>query len=458
MKSLAVIPVVILTAYAHSEHRRHEGEHHARQVISSGSSSSHSSSDSIVPLPGVTSRSGLSSGTGLLTPSFSFSLASTNPTAVPLASITSDMSRQPTIPLDSTVPAGATPSVVVGAPRLPDPSKIVVSEYPEMDRIPPTDSAQVKEWLQEINESGIAIRPLEPTLPGGCLANEAFAADASRCWWTCGGCTSEDDISECNEPNHWGLTFDDGPGNYTANLLQYLDQENLKATFFVVGSRVLSFPHTLQTQYVGGHQIAVHTWSHKALTTLTTEEVVAELGWTKKVIRDTLGVTPTHFRPPFGDIDNRVRDIAKAMGLTAVMWTRAPSGLAFNTQDFDINGGTATVQQVLFNWKSILGSLPSLSKGFIVLEHDLFQAAIDVATGYILPDGLAHSPKLAIEPVITCVGMPNANAYIETNDNTTNPFQAKLRTGGASGLHVGRGATFSVASALVVSLVSVLFL
>jgi len=146
-------------------------------------------------------------------------------------------------------------------------------------------------------------------------------------------------------------------------------------------------------------------------------------------------------RPPFGDIDNRVRGIAMAMGLTPVMWTRASNGLAFNTEDFDINGGTATVDKVLYNWKSIMDTVPSLDKGFIVLEHDLFQAAIDVATGYILPDGMAHNPQFTIEPVITCVDMPNANAYLETNDNTTNPIKAKLgiADAGSDGAAVSNG-------------------
>jgi peptidoglycan/xylan/chitin deacetylase (PgdA/CDA1 family) len=54
---------------------------------------------------------------------------------------------------------------------------------------------------------------------------------------------------------------------------------------------------------MSGHQIAVHTWSHPMLTTLTDEEIVAELGWSKKIIKDLLGVTPTMMRPPYGDIE-----------------------------------------------------------------------------------------------------------------------------------------------------------
>ena len=129
------------------------------------------------------------------------------------------------------------------------------------------------------------------------------------------------DITECPDKFTWGLSYDDGPSPYTPLLLDYLDQQNVTTTFFVVGSRVLSRPQMLQSEYMAGHQISVHTWSHPYLTKLTNEEVVAELGWTKQVIKDTLGVTPNTFRPPYGDIDDRVRAIAAQMGLTPIIWT-----------------------------------------------------------------------------------------------------------------------------------------
>lgn len=62
-----------------------------------------------------------------------------------------------------------------------------------------------------------------------------------------------------------------------------------------------------------------------------------------------------------------------------------------------------------------------MQNGFIVLEHDLFQQSVEVATGYILPDAMAHQPPFTIEPVITCLKKPLSDAYIETNDNKTNP-------------------------------------
>jgi len=192
-------------------------------------------------------------------------------------------------------------------------------KYPKLDTVPPTDSPEVRQWIAEVAATGIVIPDLSQTVDGsfflllhtliintalgGCPANAAAAADRSRCWWSCTGCTRATDISTCPTAMDWGLTYDDGPGYYTSNLLEYLDSQKLKSTFFVVGSRVVTFPRTLQYEYMNSHQIAVHTWSHHALTQLTNEQIVAELGWSKKIIKDVLGVTPNMMRPPFGDIE-----------------------------------------------------------------------------------------------------------------------------------------------------------
>lgn len=138
------------------------------------------------------------------------------------------------------------------------------------------------------------------------------------------------------------------------------------------------------------------------------------------------------------------------MGLTPVMWSRISPLATFDTEgmqlllscnflqendtdlysqlDFYIHGGTVSVQQVLQNWENIIGNASTRANGFIVLEHDLFEQTVEVATGYILPDAVAHKPSFGIKPVITCLQKPIGDAYIETNDNATNvpPLQAAL--------------------------------
>ena len=190
------------------------------------------------------------------------------------------------------------------------------SNYPALDLAPPTDSPQVQQWIQEVLATGVDIPDIPPNVAGGCPANPTVASNTSVCWWTCGGCTRETDVVDCPQKDTWGLTYDDGPAPYTPDLLNYLDQVNLKATFFVVGSRGISFPALLQEEYLAGHQIGVHTWSHTALTTQTNEQIIAEFGWTKKIIKDVLGVTPTTMRPPYGDIESVFFFTVSFSGLT----------------------------------------------------------------------------------------------------------------------------------------------
>ena len=61
------------------------------------------------------------------------------------------------------------------------------------------------------------------------------------------------------------ITFDDGPGDYTLDLLDALAQRGVKATFFITGSRVSAYPGVLDAIVAGGHQLANHTHNHKNL-------------------------------------------------------------------------------------------------------------------------------------------------------------------------------------------------
>lgn len=123
----------------------------------------------------------------------------------------------------------------------------------------------MKQWIEQVYNSGIDFPDFEPTyLPddgsSACAANKEAAENDDRCWWTCGQCTREDDVSACPAKLTFGLSFDDGPSPWTPQLLDYLDQQNLKATFFVVGSRAAEYPEILRAEHMRGHQIAVHTW------------------------------------------------------------------------------------------------------------------------------------------------------------------------------------------------------
>jgi len=189
-----------------------------------------------------------------------------------------------------------------------------------------------------------------------------------------------------------------------------------------VGSRVIEYPATLINEYMAGHEISVHTWSHPHLTALTNAQIVAELGWTRKAIQDVLGVTPTTMRPPYGDIDDRVRMIALAMGLVPIIWTRNSAGFSFDTFDWQVAGGTVTGEASFTEFENILGNATQLDTGFIVLQHDLYEITVDLAMGYTLDAALTYNPPYTLEAIGKCSGIPTSNLYVESNTNKTFPF------------------------------------
>lgn len=98
------------------------------------------------------------------------------------------------------------------------------------------------------------------------------------------------------------LTFDDGPNKYTAHILRILQQENVKATFFVIGSQVARYPHVMQTMIQQGHYLGLHSMSHNAkkLYTSNPETLLAEMAETRDIVASVTGVQTNLVRVPYG--------------------------------------------------------------------------------------------------------------------------------------------------------------
>ena len=157
-----------------------------------------------------------------------------------------------------------------------------------------------------------------------------FTQDMANSYYTTFGAPILDDIIAAPYPS--GIptflislyleccqTFDDGPTNASAVLLDYLSSLGQKTTYFQIGSQIAEGYQLTQRQYSEGHQIGIHTWSHHDLTTLSDEQIYAELQWTIYIIHATIGQTPKYFRPPFGSIDDRVRAVAATLNLTVYL-------------------------------------------------------------------------------------------------------------------------------------------
>ena len=244
--------------------------------------------------------------------------------------------------------------------------------------------SQAQQIWQEIQNSGIVpsdVQVKQDSTNGqhmGTSANGYNVQQDPDCWWTANSCKQPKhqglitDLYTCPEPDTWGLTFDDGP-NCTHNAFyDFLSQNKLKATLFYIGTNVADWPYQAQRGLVDGHDICVHTWSHHYTTTLQSDQVFAELYYTAKIIKQIIGVTPTCWRPPYGDVDDRVRAIAQGLGLRTIVWEE-------DTDDWNIQpGGNQPTSKIDSNYQNIINKAQSESP--IVLTHEINQQTMDEFT------------------------------------------------------------------------------
>ncbi|KAG0378604.1 chitin deacetylase [Mortierella sp. AD032] len=266
-------------------------------------------------------------------------------------------------------------------------AQINIAAYPTVNEVPAINSPEVVAWLKEIDLTGAPKFPLNKGAPPLC----PIPAIPDECRWTCDGCAG-DDITACAAPNTWGLTFDDGPSVNTPTLLDFLKTNKLSASFFIIGSNAIQYPETLKREVQEGHHLASHTWSHHALTTLSNEQIVAEMKWTEKAVMEATGLRMKYMRPPYGDINNRVRFVLKKLGYIPVDWT----GDDYDTNDWKIADKKMTEQQVIANFTKSLDKYVASdkAKGFYCLEHDVNKFVVDAALK-LLPLGIQRKINFA---------------------------------------------------------------
>lgn len=125
------------------------------------------------------------------------------------------------------------------------------------------------------------------------------------------------------------LTFDDGPHEkYTREILQILKQNNIKATFFVVGENAERYPDIIQTMHVDGNVVANHTYSHAFLTNLSDDGVETELHRASSVVYRIINEYPMLFRPPYGACSIKSSKTVCGLGFQTVVWSNM-------TNDYD---------------------------------------------------------------------------------------------------------------------------
>ncbi|GJE84012.1 carbohydrate esterase family 4 protein [Phanerochaete sordida] len=232
-----------------------------------------------------------------------------------------------------------------------------------------------KEWLDALNAAVAAGKipdvPVSTQVNGGNPTYGSLDPMSDQVCSTTYKCRKNDYIWDAPD-GVWGAGFDDGPLPTSQPLYQFLGDNHVRSTHFMIGVNILNNPTEFSYAFETlGDDIAVHTWTHPYMTTLTNEQLVGEFGWTMEIIHNsTGGRLPKYWRPPYGDSDNRVSAIAKEVfGLQTIIWNQ-------DTEDWSINqpGFSTTPESVAASLnKWITGPK---TPGLIILEHELTQFTV----------------------------------------------------------------------------------
>lgn len=104
------------------------------------------------------------------------------------------------------------------------------------------------------------------------------------------------------------LTFDDAPSIYTEEILNVLNKNKARATFFVIGNRIHGNESLIKKINSFGNEIGIHGYSHTAFTEMEVEDVDAEIAATYSMLND-LNVAPTNIvRPPYGKLNETIKE------------------------------------------------------------------------------------------------------------------------------------------------------
>ena len=117
------------------------------------------------------------------------------------------------------------------------------------------------------------------------------------------------------------LTFDAAWGNEdTAKILEILKKHDVHVTFFMTGGWVESYPDDVRAILAAGHDLGNHSENHKNMSRLSDDVKKDELMKVHEKVRDLTGYEMFLFRPPYGDYDNAVVNVAKDCGYFAIQW------------------------------------------------------------------------------------------------------------------------------------------
>lgn len=160
------------------------------------------------------------------------------------------------------------------------------------------------------------------------------------------------------------FTFDDGPSQYTASLVDALIANDSKATFFELGNRMKYNQDIVREIYNRGMEVASHTYAHKNLNKLSESEVDDEINSTNIIFNEITGGNISYLRPPYGNANDKVKS---RVNMPIITWS-------VDTEDWLSRNSEAIYNHIL----------DYVNDGDIVLMHDIYPETVE-AVKMILP-------------------------------------------------------------------------
>ena len=156
------------------------------------------------------------------------------------------------------------------------------------------------------------------------------------------------------------FTFDDGPGEYTDELLDCLEENNAHATFFMLGQNVGSWESTVQRMADIGCEIGSHSWDHPNLYNLSMDSVAKEFSDTDAALEKACGQKASVARAPYGNWSD---DIISTVGKPFFTWSLDSMDWSYK----DVNK----------DYDAVMNG--DLTDGSIILMHDIHEPSVQAA-------------------------------------------------------------------------------
>lgn len=175
----------------------------------------------------------------------------------------------------------------------------------------------------------------------------------------------EEDIKPIDDGKKYvALTFDDGPGKYTKELVDLLSKNNVKASFFMVGQNIKNYKSYVKYAYDNGMEICNHSQNHKNLKNLSKDEILDEINSVDDMLEKITGQKPKYYRSPGG---NQNDTVLSTIPKPCILWN-------VDTRDWE----SRDTQKIIDK------TLKEVDDGDIILMHEIYKTTLDAVEPIIV--------------------------------------------------------------------------